>query len=265
MININEAIENARLKSPSLTIDKVKELVPSAFKENPKATMSKDYVHMPTSILINDLISLGWEPIQAQEVKTRKEENKGYQKHLVRFRMYNMMMSDGLFPEIVLTNSHDGKNAFNIRVGLYRVVCANGLIVADKEFGAIRVRHMGYTFEDVKKASNDLIAMIPNISAKINQLTERILTDEEMMDFALKAQELRWKGKPGYINHADLLESVRGADDGNGLWEVYNKIQEKLITGGIFNLKGRKMRPIKGIDKGLKINQELWAMAESYL
>jgi hypothetical protein len=41
---------------------------------------------------------------------------------------------DTVFPQILLTNSHDGKNAFQFQAGLYRLVCSNGLVIADTQF-----------------------------------------------------------------------------------------------------------------------------------
>ena len=56
---------------------------------------------------------------------------------------------DTVFPQVLLTNSHDGKNAFTFTAGLFRMVCANGLVVSTKEFENVKMRHMGYTFEDL--------------------------------------------------------------------------------------------------------------------
>ena len=38
---------------------------------------------------------------------------------------------DDAYPQILLTNSRDGKAAFNFRVGIFRLVCSNGLVVSD--------------------------------------------------------------------------------------------------------------------------------------
>ena len=33
-------------------------------------------------------------------------------------------------PEVVFLNSHDGTSAYQLRMGIFRVVCTNGLIVS---------------------------------------------------------------------------------------------------------------------------------------
>ena len=38
---------------------------------------------------------------------------------------------DTVYPQILLTNSHDGKNAFTFTAGLFRLICENGLVIAD--------------------------------------------------------------------------------------------------------------------------------------
>ena len=37
-----------------------------------------------------------------------------------------LMVADGdtVYPQILLTNSHDGKNAFTFTAGLFRLICA---------------------------------------------------------------------------------------------------------------------------------------------
>ena len=46
-------------------------------------------------------------------------------KHIVVFRHPDIMITgkdgDDAYPQILLTNSHDGKAAFNFRVGIFRL------------------------------------------------------------------------------------------------------------------------------------------------
>ena len=70
------------------------------------------------------------------------------------------------------------------------------------------------------------------------------------------------------VDVEDLLESTRKEDNGNGLWEVFNRLQEKVVNGK-FNYalgkKERKARPVKGFKPQVKLNQDLWELASSYL
>jgi hypothetical protein len=66
--------------------------------------------------------ALGWGVVDAKEVRSRK--NVGFQKHLVVFRNNDIQITaedgDNVFPQILLTNSHDGKNSFTFTAGLFR-------------------------------------------------------------------------------------------------------------------------------------------------
>ncbi len=113
-------------KREPMSLQNIQEVCSSAFTLASAPNVSNNYTHIPTSQVIEDMIELGWTPVSAQEVRARK--GRGYQKHIIRFQNQNIMIKgndgDDVFPELLLTNSHDGKNAFHLRVGLYRLVCS---------------------------------------------------------------------------------------------------------------------------------------------
>ena len=129
-------------KNPFLTNEQIKETAPSVFAEKPSDEVSKHYTHIPTTKVINDMRSLGWDVVDVQEVAARTKATKGVQKHLVVFRNPDVVINgddgDTVFPQVLLTNSHDGKNAFQFQAGLYRLVCSNGLVIADTQFEAVK-------------------------------------------------------------------------------------------------------------------------------
>jgi hypothetical protein len=134
-------------KNTFLTKEQIREIAPSVFTEKAnKASTSKHYVHIPTEKVIDDMSALGWGVVDAKQIQARKL--KGYQKHMVVFGNDNLVIEgkdgDTVMPRILMTNSHDGKNAFRFQAGLYRLVCSNGLVIADAEFASLKIRHMGY-------------------------------------------------------------------------------------------------------------------------
>ena len=122
--------------SKFLTLEELKETTPSIFTKKGSSNTSKKYTHIPTDRVIKDLELLGWGVVDAKEVKARKGE--GYQKHLVVFRNPDVVINgkdgDTVYPQILLTNSHDAKNSFQFQAGLFRMICENGLVIADKQF-----------------------------------------------------------------------------------------------------------------------------------
>jgi len=247
------------------SIDEIKEIAPSVFTTTAAPGLSDKYIQTPTSRVIEDLIELGWQVTKVQEIKTRK--NKGYQKHMVVFRNPNITIKgndgDDVFPQILLTNSHDGKSAFNFRVGLFRLVCSNGLVVSDKDFSNVSIRHINYTFESLREKMNEVISKLPGLVQKINLFKSTTLTQDQMNEFARKAAELRTKQT---INTMDVLSHTRDADAGNDLWAVYNRVQEKLMSGDFrYGNKTRKARSIKTFQKDIELNEKLFQLAETFI
>jgi hypothetical protein len=245
------------------SLENIKAIAPSVFTTEKASHLSDKYVQTPTSRVVEDLMNLGWEVTKVQEVNSRKY--KGFQKHLVVFRNPDIMIKgengDDSFPQILLTNSHDGKAAFNFRVGIFRMICSNGLVISDADFNNVSIRHINYTFESLQVKINEIIAKLPGLVNKINTFKAKTLTEVEMNDFATKASQLRTKKT---VNIMDVLSATRTEDQGNDLWVVFNRVQEKIL-GGSYTSGGRKARSVKNFQKDIQLNEQLFELAESYL
>jgi hypothetical protein len=221
-------------KSEFLSKEQLKEVCPVIFADKASKEVSKHYTHIPTSKVIDDMATLGWNVVDAKAVKARKESTQGYQKHLVVFRNDDVIINgqggDTVFPQVLLTNSHDGKNAFTFTAGLFRMVCENGLVISTTQFEDVKMRHMGYSFEELQ------------VKIRFN--------DDEL--------------KRIKIDFKDLLNPTRDEDKGNDLWSVFNVVQEKIIDGDFeYKVAGklRKARQIKNFKQDQKINKELFDVA----
>jgi hypothetical protein len=247
----------------SYNIEQIRELAPSVFTTEKAKHLSDKYIQTPTIRVVEDLMNLGWEVTKVQEVRSRKY--KGFQKHLLVFRHPNITIKgangDDSCPQILLTNSHDGKAAFNFRVGIFRFVCSNGLVISDADFGVMSIRHVNYTFESLQVKVNEMISKLPGLVQKINLFKSTVLTDAQMEDFATKASQLRTKKR---VNIMDVLTPTRTEDQGNDLWVVFNRVQEKIL-GGSYTSGGRKARSVKNFQKDIQLNEQLFELAESYL
>jgi hypothetical protein len=258
------------MKTQTLTLDQVKEKCPTAFTmQASPSTTTERYTHIPTSVVIEDLMKLGWEPTDAKQVKARK--NIGYQKHLITFTNPDIMIKgesgDDVQPTVLLTNSHDGKNAFHFQVGLIRFVCENGLVISDQDFAKVQIRHTGYSFEELQSKIVSVIEKLPNLVEKINTFKSTELSDEQMVEFATRASKLRFNNDKSetIVDINGLLVVERNEDEGNNLWAVFNRVQEKLISGNFnYGRKNRKARSIKNFTQDLNINKDLWEVANEY-
>ena len=259
----NELNTSSMMTNRVYTLDEIKQIAPSVFTTEKAPHLTDKYIQTPTSRVVEDLMNLGWQVTKAQEVRSRKY--KGFQKHMVVFRNPNITIKgkdgDDAFPQILLTNSHDGKAAFNFRVGIFRLVCSNGLVISDADFSNVSIRHTNYTFESLQTKIGEMIAKLPNLVQKINLFKTTELTEDQMKDFATKAMQLRTKQR---VNIMDVLNADRPQDQGNDLWVVFNRVQEKLV-GGSYKAGQRKARSVKNFQKDIEINEQLFELAESYL
>ena len=261
----NELNTTHMMSGNSYSLEQIRSLAPSVFTTDKAPHLTDKYVQTPTSRVVEDLMSMGWQVTKAQEVKAR--QGKGFQKHMVVFRNPEIMIKgangDDSFPQILLTNSHDGKAAFNFRVGIFRLVCSNGLVISDADFNNVSIRHTNYTFESLQTKINEVIAKLPGLVQKINLFKSTTLTETQMADFATKAAALRNKQT---VNIMDLLKADREQDKGDDLWVVFNRIQEKVISGGYgYGRKNRKARSVKNFQQDIKLNEQLFELAEAYL
>jgi hypothetical protein len=239
------------------------------------SSTSKHYVHIPTEKVIDDMSSLGWGVVDAKQVKARK--NQGYQKHMVVFGNDNLVVNgkdgDTVMPRILMTNSHDGKNSFQFQAGLYRLVCSNGLVIADAEFANMKIRHMGYDLAELKTVINEIVEKLPLTVECMNKLKAKELSEQEQIEFAKEALATRLSERE--LSNVtsdqilDLLAPTRDEDKGDDMWNVFNVIQEKIIHGmfDVYGVNGkvRKVRKIKNFRQDTKVNQELYQLALSYV
>ena len=258
-----------------LTKEQMREAAPAVFTMTPSSEVSKHYTHIPTSKVIDDMELLGWGVADVKEVKARKASTRGVQKHMVVFRNPDVVINgddgDTVFPQILLTNSHDGKNAFTFTAGLFRMICENGLVISTTQFEDVKMRHMGYTFEDLQVNIREMVARLPLTVESMNKMKEVEMGEKSALDFAKKALETRFDKKQVKrikVDLKELLSPTRKEDMGNDVWSVFNVVQEKLIHGGFDYISGtkvRKARKVKNFKQDQKINKELFDLALEYV
>lgn len=253
----------------SLSRQELMELVPSAFATTQSQSVSDKYTFISTSTVLDDMGKLGWKPFDASQRKSRRSQDTMFTKHMIRLRNNNVSKIGDSIPEVVLTNSHDGRNAFTLHAGLFRLVCANGLVIADTTFEQVKIKHQWYNFEEIRKIMDGMLEVVPKVILQVQALNSITLNEEQQIDFAAKALLTRYPKGNDVLNLEDLLSPVRTADRGDELWKIFNVIQEKLLKGGlVFNDKKEKMqklRPIINIDRRIDVNKKLWELTEAYV
>ena len=267
-----------------LTKEQIKNSAPLIFAEAPtNPDVSDKYLFVNTETIIDDLAKLNWFPVDAAQRKARKAEGTIFSKHMVAFQNPDIKITskdgDDAYPRILLTNSHDGMQAFKFSVGIFRLVCSNGLVIADEQFSDFKIKHKGYTFGELRNVVKQAVEDLPNKVQVMNDMKNRTLSQEEKNKLALDAMLIRAGIKPNSDKAKefdydaetieDILDPKREADKGDDLWRVFNVIQEKITQGdfhaALTGAKVRKVRKIKSFEKDMKVNKELFKLATNLI
>ena len=278
-----------------LNNDTLRRFAPSIFAAQPLPGVSDRYSFLPTIEVVEGLRSNGWLPVKASEQRIRLSAREGFQKHVIRFQRASdiatgeqeamrfapsehRIVKGEARPEVVLVNSHDRSSAYQIHAGLFRLVCSNGLIIADATFAKVSVRHVDFRPENVIAASFRVTEQIPQIMGKVEEFRAHRLTDIERRAFAEAALLLKYDAlETAPVSAEKILEARRSADSDSSLWTTFNTVQENLVNGNQKDY-GRRLpvegseyrkrraprtRAVNGIDNNVKLNKALWHLAET--
>lgn len=250
-----------------LNNQELKELAPTLFTSEPHYEVSDKYHFIPTIEVIEQIKSHNWYPVSVSQADVRDEEKQGYQQHCVRFRHFEDLLNpQDNAVELLLFNSHDRSKSFSISAGIYRFVCANGLVLSDSVFESYKIKHLGDRDNDVVNAVAKITAVKEKLLDKIKTLSNIQLSNLEKQSFAKLAIPLRFE-EHLEVNLNDLLVPNRKEDYKDDLYTTLNTIQEHLIRGNVSGINketGRRFtsKEIKSITNDTHINKGLWEIAE---
>lgn len=271
-LNTNEAFT-------ALSHEELKKVAPSIFTEDKSARTSDIYAKTSTIKIVEDLAKLGWVAVRAIERKSRVDI--GFQKHVVWFRNPNMIVigeekepgfslnqNVEAYPEICLINSHDGLTAFRLSLGIFRVVCQNGLSFQSDNLSNFRIVHKGYNFSELEKIVIGITEKVPHMISIIDDMKSIHMSAEDIEMYVDQAVQIRERYSQGLkidIDLRDFVEPKREEDNGSSIWQIYNLTQEKLLQGGFKNTENnRVLKKINYLDKILWINKDLFELTEQY-
>lgn len=257
----------------TLSLETLKRYTPSIFTEESSGRTSDKYKHISTAKVIAGLMEEGFLPTWATQCRSRISTKSAYTKHMLRFRHINARpVIDGLYPEIVLINSHDGLSSYRLMSGVYRIVCGNGLI-AGNTYDEMRIRHQGDVVGEVIEGTYTVINNAQQMIEQASQMKMIQLNQSEKLFLAKAAHTIRFDDKkPGSMFEPEKFLRAKRVEDMNmsDLFTVFNVIQENVIKGGVTgytrnergNYKRATTRAIKSIDQNTQLNKALWTLAE---
>lgn len=249
----------------ALTPDLLAQRAPSIFAQSAYRGVSDRYNFLSTASVIQQLATVDILPYSARQSRTRIEGKAGYVKHVVRFRAVDAPLIVGdTIPEIVLTNSHDRASAFSLELGLFRLVCSNGLVTSSALFQSYKIRHVFSSMTDVQEAVHSIMGQVPLLEATVQQWASIPLPLDSQHRFAEQAMGLRWEQDKAPFAYDRLLSTRRQDDAVPTLWNIYNRVQENLMRGMPRDRYSKASRTVTGLDTGLTLNRKLWALAETF-
>jgi Domain of unknown function (DUF932) len=271
----------------AMTMDELRAYAPSAFATSAHESRSQRFTYIPTVDVIEGMMRAGFQPFQAMQGGSRIEGKAAFTKHLIRFRHpdADLTNSDAL-PEVVLINAHDGTSSYKLIGGVFRLVCANGLIVADSTIGSLTVPHKGDIVDKVIEGSFEIVGQSRNALNTIETWKQLQLTNGEQQVFSEVAHDVRFgrnvtddttgetrRVVDSAITPAQMLTARRSDDMRNDLYSVFNRVQENAIRGGLRpshyqrgasgdRVRRVPTREVRGIDQNVNINRALWALTQ---
>jgi hypothetical protein len=276
---------------PVLSNEVLLQMVPAVGAERPSGNVSSAYKQIQTLDVVNILRDQGWMPVKARSMAVRKAERLDFCKHEIRFqREGDTMLAVGEEAlQLILTNSHDAGSAYCIMLGVFRLICGNGMVVRSGSFQDIRIRHVGFDSQDIIRASSQIGEHGRSVADNINAMKAIDLSPDEQGVFAKSAACLLFDNdtieKTDIVFEHDRLNWARRNEDrGCSLWKTFNRVQENVVKGhmkyfrkddqrGRYLAAGRdggrfskmKTQQVKSIDRDIKLNQSLWMLAEEML
>jgi len=226
--------------------------------------VSDRYNVINTMDVIQQFETYGFEMNSVQAGNVRDLGKVGKQKHLVRMKS-EYKMAGGLTPEVVITNSYDGTKALNIHIGLFRMVCSNGIIAGTNLFPKLQILHSNNSWQDILDEFIDGYEEKYNLQKEwVAEMEERRMSLDEAYEIAKASLDIRHYDKR-IINTAvdplELLVAKRKEDRGDSAWARFNVLQESLVNGFYHKYDNdgsiRKAKIMTNTDELVRMNVEL--------
>ena len=261
-----------------MDLQELQVVAPAAFSDSPAPHVSDRYQHVRTADIVEQMMSDGFTIKSASQQKTQKRTagQEAFQKHRITMRMPtdngDTRKLGSIFPTVNIVNSGNWSSTFIMAVGLYRLVCENGMIAP---FGAanetIKIRHDRIN-EDTQAAIQRAIDSAPGLFGFAEMCQGTNLSQEQVRMFGLEAARLRFNVKPEDTCDERMVRGllqVRRRDDApSDLWSVFNRVQENGTHGGFkipdANGRLRSVRARRSIAADTDWNQLLWGLTQDW-
>lgn len=240
---------------------------------NPMIGVSKNYSFVDSKDIIKSLTDLGASFQGASFGKVRKAEKNGYQKHIMVFDLPMINpIDDQNKLNLLVTNSHDRSTGIVFNLGIFRSVCANGLVVGNSLFQS-RFLHMGKNLNDTVKNSLEMIFdQKDHVYKTVNEMKNREMSQDEKLRL-LESMALTRLDQKAIID-LNSFQVRRNEDTKQDLYTIFNVGQEYCVKGGFrystFDQNGKVNSPrhatkLRSAIGQVKLNKALWTLTDQIL
>jgi hypothetical protein len=260
-----------QLPSWAMNAQQMHNRAPAIFADLPHSKTTEKYGFVSTKDVITSLAKEGWFPTEAMQSRGKTEERDATNRHYVRLRHVDqkpIMVGDSL-PEIVLMNSHNKASGFALSAGLFRLVCSNGMVIADSMFETKKYRHTPNVLDDIIEGTYEVIESVPMIESQMAKFNGLLLNKPKRIELASRTlKAVHGDDRAKMFDLDEVITPNRREDSRPSMWNTLNTIQEGLIRGGLettsLNNKTRRTRGITSPRQNVLANKAIWETANNF-
>jgi hypothetical protein len=250
---------------------------PAIMADRP-VNMSDSYQFMSSFKIAETMINkFNMGLVSVSQQFSRSRDPRG-QEHFMRFRLpetMNLRTVGDSAPELVIMNSHNGRSTLRAYAGIFRMVCENGMVVADRTFGKINLRHFGLdnNYEAFSKVLDGVAANFSRMDLRMQTLDQLMMTAGQQQGLARAMMKAR--GVPNWVEPEMVLKARRDIELPNdagqrSAWKTYNVLQESLaesrdVAFERAGARARSLRPLTGARAEVLVNERLWQAMEEFV
>lgn len=195
--------------------------------------LSKKYTPIDTNIVIKPFLDQGWRVSSSRRALNTKGINNLQE---VVLRNENYKIGDD-YITIQALNSFDGSKVFILTVGIFRLVCSNGLVVLT-EGEHLKIKHIGENvYEKLDEHVKKINVYLETVRQRVELLKNSKITNERAVIQSivnkLYAKDTdKYKVEVEPLMHNRVYRPYRQEDKGIDAWTQLNVIQENIVRKG---------------------------------
>jgi len=216
------------------------EIITCPIEQNKAMPDAKEtYGFINTRSMIDVFSSHGWTVESTQSNKTRIATKEGFQKHMVWLSNPAYPTIEGLSknnetkPRLCLVNAHDMTSRLHIFLGGLRVACLNQ-ILAGNVFRYFGLTHSKNALQRLDEGVRYMSEGVPELILQLKALQSIQMNETQRLEYARRLVDKRLENvKTISVDYSVMERPMRAEDNEQDAYTVMNRVQERVVRGGI--------------------------------